>query len=131
MRRDTNLLRVLLSGVEGLALRVSKVLLLLHLRRCHGRAGARVAVGRVLQTLGGEGRRHAASAHGLVGHGTVWLRRRLVVGLRLEATATTAVWLEALVAGLGRLAAHVRGAVGLGRHSGARLKFRVSTKWEE
>ena len=121
MRRYTNWLRVLLAWVEGLSLGVSKMLLLVQLSRCHRRA-ASVAVRGVLQTLGRKGRGHGSSStHGLVGHSAERLRR-LVVGLRLETTATTAVWLEALVAGLGRLAAHVRGAVGLSRHGGAGLE---------
>ena len=119
------MLRVLLSGVERLALRVSKVLLLVHLSRCQCWATVG-AVGRVLQALGRECGRHATSAHGLVGHRAERLGRavgRVVVLLRVETAATTTVWLEALVARLGRLAAHVGRLVGLSRHSGAVLQF--------
>lgn len=119
------MLRVLLSGIERLALWVGKVLLLVHLSRCQCWAAVR-AVRRVLQALGGKRCRHAASSHGLVGYGTERLGRtvgRVVVLLRVETTATTAIRLEALVAGLGRLAAHVGRLVRLSRHSGAVLQF--------
>jgi hypothetical protein len=85
-----------------------------------------------------EGRRHTTS-HGLVGHGAVGLRRvvahvGVVVGLRLETTATTAVGWEApvlvAVGGLGRFAAQVLGLgtvrVGLSGHGRASLGGRVS-----
>jgi len=93
-------LRVLLSWVEGLSLWVSEVLLLVHLSRCHRRARALVAVRRVLQTLGGEGRGHATTTHRLVGKSAVGLRRLVVGLLGLETTAATAVGLEALIARL-------------------------------
>lgn len=126
MRGCTNWLWILLSGVEGLSLGVSKVLLLMHLSRSHGRAGTLVAVRRVLQALGCESRRHASSTHVLVRNSTVGLRRLVVGLLRLESTTTAAVGLEALVAGLRRFAAHVGGTVGLSRHCRARLDKRIS-----
>ena len=100
MRGYTNRLWVRLSLVIRLSLRVCKVLLLVHGSRCDCRAAIGTVRGVVLHALRRESRGNAPTSHRLVGHRAIGLRRvvrnvRIVMGLRLETTATTTIWWKA------------------------------------
>lgn len=89
-----------MSWVIRLSLRVCKVLLLVHSSRRDCRAAVCTVRGVVLHALRRESWGDASTSHGLIGHRAVGLRRvvrnvRVVMGLRLETTATTTVWWEA------------------------------------